>query len=105
MKELPIEDMFAQGAKLRPTAGRSTTCIWLGSRPRRSRKGPWDYYEIVRTIPGDQAYLTACEGELPAGQEAGPLPGPPAQRRTSRKDRWSCWGCPPRSCSASFCWG
>jgi branched-chain amino acid transport system substrate-binding protein len=22
-------------------------------------KGPWDYYEIVRTIPGNQAYLTA----------------------------------------------
>jgi branched-chain amino acid transport system substrate-binding protein len=21
-------------------------------------KNPWDYYEIVRTIPGDQAYLT-----------------------------------------------
>jgi branched-chain amino acid transport system substrate-binding protein len=28
-------------------------------------KGPWDYYKVVRTIPGDEAYMSldmsACD--------------------------------------------
>jgi branched-chain amino acid transport system substrate-binding protein len=59
MKELPVEDMFAKNAKLLPN-GRLVHDMYLArvKTPDQSKK-PWDYYEIVRTIPGDQAYLTA----------------------------------------------
>ena len=59
MHELPVEDMFAKNAKLLPN-GRLVHDMYLArvKSPDQSKK-PWDYYEIVRTIPGDQAYLTA----------------------------------------------
>lgn len=59
MKELPVEDMFAKNAKLLSN-GRLVHDMYLArvKTPDQS-KNPWDYYEIVRTIPGDQAYLTA----------------------------------------------
>jgi branched-chain amino acid transport system substrate-binding protein len=59
MHELPVEDMFAKNAKLLPN-GRLTHDMYLArvKTPSES-KNPWDYYEIVRTIPGNQAYLTA----------------------------------------------
>jgi len=59
MKELPVEDMFARNAKLLAN-GRMTHDMYLARVKTRSEsKGPWDYYQILRTIPGDQAYLSA----------------------------------------------
>jgi branched-chain amino acid transport system substrate-binding protein len=57
MKELPIKDMFARNGKVRED-GRLVHDMYLArvKTPAQSKK-PWDYYEIVRTIPGDQAYL------------------------------------------------
>jgi branched-chain amino acid transport system substrate-binding protein len=59
MHEMPVEDMFARNAKLLPN-GRLVHDMYLArvKTPAQSKK-PWDYYEIVRTIPGNQAYLTA----------------------------------------------
>jgi branched-chain amino acid transport system substrate-binding protein len=59
MHELPVEDMFARNAKLQSN-GRLIHDMYLArvKSPDES-KNPWDYYEIVRTIPGNQAYLTA----------------------------------------------
>ena len=59
MHEMPVEDMFARNAKLLPN-GRLVHDMYLArvKTPDQSKK-PWDYYEIVRTIPGNQAYLTA----------------------------------------------
>jgi branched-chain amino acid transport system substrate-binding protein len=28
-------------------------------------KGPWDYYKILATIPGDQAFRSLAEGVCP----------------------------------------
>lgn len=33
-------------------------------RPAEIRE-PWDYLEILRTIPGDQAFLAMAEGACP----------------------------------------
>lgn len=57
MKELPIKDMFARNGKVRED-GRMVHDMYLArvKTPAQSKK-PWDYYEIVRTIPGDEAYL------------------------------------------------
>jgi branched-chain amino acid transport system substrate-binding protein len=59
MKELPIKDMFARNGKVRED-GRLVHDMYLArvKTPAQTKK-PWDYYEIVRTIPGNQAYLTA----------------------------------------------
>jgi branched-chain amino acid transport system substrate-binding protein len=65
MKELPIKDMFARNGKVRED-GRMVHDMYLArvKTPAESKK-PWDYYEIVRTIPGDQAYLPLDRSPCP----------------------------------------
>jgi branched-chain amino acid transport system substrate-binding protein len=59
MRATPVEDMFAHGGKILPN-GRMVHDMYLArvKTPSESR-GPWDYYEIVRSIPGAEAYMTA----------------------------------------------
>jgi branched-chain amino acid transport system substrate-binding protein len=65
MKELPLKDMFARNGKVRED-GRVVHDMYLArvKTPAQSKK-PWDYYEIVRTIPGDQAYLPLDRSPCP----------------------------------------
>lgn len=65
MREMPVDDFFAKGAKIRED-GRLIHDMYLVEvkRPEES-KGPWDYYKIVRTIPGDQAAQPLSESKCP----------------------------------------
>ena len=57
MKATPINDFFAKDGKIRDD-GRMVHDMYLArvKTPDEST-GKWDYYEILRTIPGDQAFL------------------------------------------------
>jgi len=57
MKATPVNDFFAKDGKIRDD-GRMVHDMYLArvKTPDESG-GPWDYYEILRTIPGDQAFL------------------------------------------------
>ena len=61
MKETPVNDMFAKNGKILAN-GRMVHDMYLArvKKPSES-KGPWDYYEIIRTIPGDEAFATVAE--------------------------------------------
>jgi len=63
MREMPVDDFFAKGAKIRED-GRLIHDMYLVEvkKPEES-KGPWDYYKIVRTIPGDQAAQPLSESK------------------------------------------
>jgi branched-chain amino acid transport system substrate-binding protein len=56
MKETPINDFFAKNGKIRED-GRMVHTMYLAQvkKPEES-KGPYDYYKILREIPGDQAF-------------------------------------------------
>jgi branched-chain amino acid transport system substrate-binding protein len=56
MHEMPVDDFFARNGDLR-VDGRLVHDMYLArvKKPDQSTK-PWDYFEIVATIPGDQAY-------------------------------------------------
>ena len=56
MKELPVNDFFAKNGKVRED-GRMVHAMYLAQvkKPEES-KGPYDYYKILREIPGDQAF-------------------------------------------------
>jgi branched-chain amino acid transport system substrate-binding protein len=61
MKATPINDMFAKGGVIRPD-GRMVHDMYLMEVKKQSEsKYPWDYYKVVATIPGDQAYATKAE--------------------------------------------
>jgi len=58
MKSLPINDMFAKNGYIRDD-GRMIHDMYLVQVKKPSEsKGPWDYYKVLRTIPGDEAYIS-----------------------------------------------
>jgi branched-chain amino acid transport system substrate-binding protein len=65
MREMPVNDFFAHGGKLRED-GRMVHDMYLMrfKRPAQST-GKWDLYELVTTVPGDQAFRPLNEGGCP----------------------------------------
>jgi branched-chain amino acid transport system substrate-binding protein len=61
LHEMPVEDVFARGGKVLEN-GRMVYDMYLMEvkKPDESKE-PWDYYKVLATIPGDQAYLKAEE--------------------------------------------
>jgi branched-chain amino acid transport system substrate-binding protein len=61
LKKTRINDMFAKNGEIRPD-GRMVHDMYLMQVKKPSEsKYPWDYYKLVATIPGNQAYLTKAE--------------------------------------------
>lgn len=61
LKKTKINDMFAKNGEIRPD-GRMVHDMYLMQVKKPSEsKYPWDYYKLVATIPGNQAYLTKAE--------------------------------------------
>ncbi|MCP1845126.1 branched-chain amino acid transport system substrate-binding protein [Bradyrhizobium sp. USDA 4524] len=65
MREMPVEDGFTHGAKIRAD-GRLLRDLYVTEvkKPEES-KGPWDYWKIVATIPGDKAWRPVEESKCP----------------------------------------
>src|ERR1700689_1023915 len=65
LKELPVDDMFAQGGKLLPN-GRMVHDLYLFEvkKPSESKR-PWDYYKQLAVVPGDKAFLSAKDSGCP----------------------------------------
>ena len=61
LKKTPINDMFTKNGVIRQD-GRMVHDMYLMEVKKPSEsKYPWDYYKVVATIPGDQAYVTKAE--------------------------------------------
>ncbi len=65
LHEMPVEDVFARHGKVGPN-GRMIYDMYLMEvkKPDES-KAPWDYYKVLATIPGDQAYMKPEESGCP----------------------------------------
>jgi branched-chain amino acid transport system substrate-binding protein len=65
MRELPVNDFFAKGGRIRAD-GRLLHDMYLVQvkQPAQSRQ-PWDYYEILSTIPRDKAFRPLEESVCP----------------------------------------
>ena len=65
MREIPVNDFFAKNGKVRQD-GRMVHDMYLAQvkKPEGS-KYPWDYYKILRVIPGEEAYKPLAESECP----------------------------------------
>ena len=61
MKSARIDDMFAHGGTIRPD-GRMVHEMYLMQVKKPSEsKYPWDYYHVVASVPGDQAFASKAE--------------------------------------------
>ena len=67
LKELPVDDAFAQGKVLEN--GRMVHDLYLFEvkKPSESKK-PWDYYKQLAVVPGDKAFPVGEGQRLPADE-------------------------------------
>lgn len=61
MHEMPVNDLFARDAKVGAN-GRLISDVYLMEvkKPDESKE-PWDYYKVLATVPGDEAYIKPAE--------------------------------------------
>ena len=63
LKKTKINDMFTKNGEVRPD-GRMVHDMYLMEVKKPSEsKYPWDYYKVVATVPGAQAYVTKAESK------------------------------------------
>ncbi|MFC0284548.1 ABC transporter substrate-binding protein [Camelimonas abortus] len=65
LREMPVEDAFSRNGKVLAN-GRMIHDMYLFEvkKPSESKK-PFDYYKLLATIPGDQAFMTVEESGCP----------------------------------------
>ena len=65
LRAAPVNDFFATSGRLR-TDGRMVHDMYLVQvKTPAESTGDWDYYKILRTIPGEQAFRPLAESECP----------------------------------------
>jgi branched-chain amino acid transport system substrate-binding protein len=65
LKELPVDDMFAQGGKVLEN-GRMVHDLYLFEVKKPSEsKQPWDYYRQIAVVPGGKAFPSAKDSGCP----------------------------------------
>ncbi|QJE03248.1 ABC transporter substrate-binding protein [Massilia forsythiae] len=61
MKKTGVNDMFAKNAPIRPDGRLVHDMYLMQVKTPAESTAPWDYYKVVATIPGAQAYTTRAE--------------------------------------------
>ncbi|MBL8480844.1 MAG: ABC transporter substrate-binding protein [Rhodocyclaceae bacterium] len=65
MREMPVNDFFAKNGVIRAD-GRMVHDMYLVEvKSQAESKKPWDYYKVVATIPGNEAYLPLEKSTCP----------------------------------------
>jgi branched-chain amino acid transport system substrate-binding protein len=65
MRATPINDFFAKGGKIRAD-GRMVHDMYLFEVKKPSEsKGEWDLYNLLATVPGDEAFRPIDKGGCP----------------------------------------
>ena len=62
MKKIPVEDDCFGRPRSARTAATSLPPICCEVKQPSESKGPWDYYKLVATTPGTEAYRPLSEG-------------------------------------------
>lgn len=86
MRELPVDDPIVRNAYLRED-GRLVHDMYLVrvKSPTDSR-GPWDYFEILKVIPGEQAFQPLSQSRCPAVAGRAPRSAPVSPPTEPRLD-------------------
>jgi branched-chain amino acid transport system substrate-binding protein len=65
MKETPVNDFFAQNSRIGPDGLHRHAMYLARVKSPKESKQPWDYYEIVKTIPPEEAFPTVEQQKCP----------------------------------------
>ena len=65
VREIPVNDFYAKNGKVREDGRMVHDMYFVQVKTPEELTGPWDYYKILSTIPGDQAFRPLDEGGCP----------------------------------------
>jgi branched-chain amino acid transport system substrate-binding protein len=65
MRETPINDFFAKNGRIRVDGRMVHDMYFAEVKSPSESKGPWDFYKILATIPGDEAYRPLSASACP----------------------------------------
>jgi branched-chain amino acid transport system substrate-binding protein len=65
MRDIPVTDFYAKNGKVREDGRMVHDMYFVQVKKPEESTGPWDYYKILSTIPGDQAFRPLDEGGCP----------------------------------------
>jgi branched-chain amino acid transport system substrate-binding protein len=65
MREIPVNDFYATDGKVRVDGRLVHDMYFVQVKTPAESRGPWDYYKILATIPGNQAFRRLDEGGCP----------------------------------------
>ena len=65
MREIPVNDFYTKNGRVREDGRMVHDMYSVQVKTPEESTGPWDYYKILSTIPGDQAFRPLDEGGCP----------------------------------------
>jgi branched-chain amino acid transport system substrate-binding protein len=65
-KSTKVNDLYAKNGTIRPDGTMVHDMYLMEVKTPKESKAPWDYFKIVSTIPGDQAFTTKAETKCAA---------------------------------------
>jgi branched-chain amino acid transport system substrate-binding protein len=65
LHEMPVDDVFGRGGKVGPNGRMIHDMYLLEVKKPDESKQPWDYFKVLDTIPGDEAYIKPAESGCP----------------------------------------
>jgi len=63
MRELPVNDFFAKNGKVREDGRMVHDMLLVQVKKPSESKAPWDYYNVIATVPGEQAFMPLAQSE------------------------------------------
>jgi branched-chain amino acid transport system substrate-binding protein len=63
MRELPVNDFLAKNGKVREDGRMVHDMLLVQVKKPSESKAPWDYYNVIATVPGEQAFLPLAQSE------------------------------------------
>jgi branched-chain amino acid transport system substrate-binding protein len=65
MRVMPVNDFYVRNGHLREDGRLVHDMYFAQVKTPAESTGPWDYYKILATIPGDQAFRPMAEAGCP----------------------------------------
>ena len=65
LRETPVNDAFARNATVAPNGRLLNDVFLMQVKTPAESTGEWDYYKIITTIPGAEAYMNPAESGCP----------------------------------------
>src|SRR5690606_6023315 len=65
LHEMPVDDIFAQGGRGGAHGRMTQDMNLMGVKKPSESTQPWDYFKVLATVPGDEAYIKPAESGCP----------------------------------------